>query len=101
MSFLTELETRLEALAQSRQTQSYGSLAKDLGLRMAALTDALEILMEQDARAGRPLRAALVAARHSPGVPAPGFFIKASELGVYDGRDPSDFLENQQKALWR
>ena len=61
---------------------TYGQLAKELGLRMAELTAQLEALMEQDAAAARPFRAALLRQRLSPlGHPAPGFFQKAETLG--------------------
>lgn len=41
--------------------------------------------MEEDAAAGRPLLAAVVVSRTRQGLPAPGFFAKARELGCYDG----------------
>jgi len=76
------LETRLAALAAAGQTITYGDLARELGLRMAELTAALEALMEADAAQENPFRAALLRQRLSPdGHPAPGFFQKAAELG--------------------
>ena len=76
------LEDRLAALAAAGQTISYGDLARDLGLRIADLTAQLEALMEADAAQGKPFRAALLRQRLSPdGHPAPGFFLKAVELG--------------------
>lgn len=60
---------------------TYGALAKDLGWRVSTLTDALEALMEEDARTGRPFRAVLLDAKMTPGLPAEGFFQKARELG--------------------
>lgn len=76
------LEARLAALAAAGETISYGQLAKGLGLRMADLTAQLETLMEEDAVLGQPFRAALLCQRLSPlGLPAPGFFQKAVELG--------------------
>lgn len=76
------LEARLAALAAAGETITYGQLAKDLGLSMAVLTFQLEALMEEDAARNRPLRAALLCQRLSPdGHPAPGFFLKAAELG--------------------
>jgi hypothetical protein len=79
---VTPLAARLATLAAQGNTITYGDLARDLGLRMGALTAQLEILMEDDAAAGRPFRAALCAARLSPdGLPAPGFFAKAASLG--------------------
>ena len=79
---MTLLEDRLAALAAARETLTYGDLARDLGLRMADLTAQLESLMEEDAAAGKPFRAALLRQRLSPDhLPAPGFFQKAADLG--------------------
>lgn len=96
---MTPLETRLAALAAAGETISYGTLARDLGLRMTELTSQLEALMEQDAAQGKPFRAALIRQRLSvDDLPAPGFFQKAAELGV----DPSDriaFVKDQRVRL--
>lgn len=93
------LETRLAALAAASETITYGGLARDLGLRMADLTAQLEALMEQDAAQGKPFRAALLRQRLSPdNLPAPGFFLKAAELGaVID--DPASFVDDQRRGL--
>lgn len=45
----------------------------------------LEELIEEDARNGVPLIAALVISKQRNGLPAPGFFTKARELGLYNG----------------
>jgi hypothetical protein len=95
---MTPLETRLAALAAAGQTISYGALARDLGLRMAELTAALEALMEADTAAGMPLRAALCEARLTPGLPARGFFDKAAALG-HDVSDPVAFTAAQRRRL--
>jgi hypothetical protein len=92
------LEIRLAALAAAGKTAGYGALARDLGLRMAELTAALERLMEVDAAAGRPLRAALCAGRLSGGLPARGFFDKAASLG-FDISDPAALAESHRRAL--
>ena len=95
------LTARLAQLAALNQTTTYGQLARDLGLQgpatIARLTTALEVLMEQDTAAGRPLRAALVTARNSP-LPAPGFFQKAAALG-YDIPDQAAFAAQHRAAL--
>lgn len=79
---MTPLAARLSELAALGQTISYGELARLLDLRIGELTDALEALMEQDAAAGRPFRAALLRQRLSQdNLPAPGFFLKATDLG--------------------
>lgn len=85
MRAMTRLETRLAALAALGETIPYGTLGRELGLRMGDLTAALEALMEADARAGLPFRAALLRQRLSPtGQPAPGFYAKAAALGRTD-----------------
>lgn len=76
-----DLAARLALLAARRETTTYGALAKELGWRVSVLTAALEALMEEDAALGHPFRAALMEARLTPGLPAPGFFAKAAELG--------------------
>lgn len=95
---MTRLEARLAALAAAGETVTYGALARDLGLRMAELTAALEALMEEDARAGRPLRAALCEGRFAGGLPARGFFDKAAELG-FDTSDPTGMVARHRTAL--
>lgn len=93
------LEARLAALAAAGQTITYGELARELGLRMAELTSALEALMEADAASGKPFRAALLRQRLSPDhLPAPGFFLKAAELG-HPTDDPAGFTRTHRKAL--
>ena len=95
------LTARLAELAALNQTTHYGALARDLGLTgpatIARLTDALEQLMDADAAAHKPLRAALVTARGST-LPAPGFFAKAEALGM-GHPDPTEFIANQRHAL--
>lgn len=95
---MTRLEARLAALAAAGQTISYGALARELGLRIGDLTAALEALMEADARAAFPLRAALCEGRLSGGLPARGFYDKAAELG-YDIGDPAAFAARHRAAL--
>ncbi|MBL8225313.1 MAG: hypothetical protein JNM50_08285 [Chromatiales bacterium] len=95
------LEARLAAIAAAGQTITYGDLARELGLRVADLTARLEQLMEEDARAGKPLRAAVLRQRLSPGqLPAPGFFEKAAALG-YQVSDGEAFAKDQRRRLYR
>ena len=95
------LTTHLATLAATNQTTTYGQLARTLNLTgpatIARLTAALELLTDQDAAAGLPLRAALVTARNSP-LPAPGFFQKAATLGLQID-DPAAFDAGQRQAL--
>ena len=96
---MTKLEETLAALAAAGETTTYGQLARDLGLRMADLTTQLEALMETDARDSNPFRAALLHQRLSPDLlPAPGFFLKAAELG-HPTDDPSAFTAEQRRRL--
>lgn len=95
---MTPLELRLAALAAAGETVSYGALARELGLRIAELTVALEALMDADAMAGAPLRAATCAARLGDGLPARGFFDKAAALG-YDVSDPAAFVADHRRRL--
>jgi hypothetical protein len=57
--------------------------------------------MEEDVAAGRPLLAALCASKSRPGLPAPGFFIKANMLGVFSGGAEStealDFYASERR----
>lgn len=96
---MKRLEDRLAALAAAGETLPYGALARELDLRMAELTAALEALMENDAARGQPFRAAVLCQRLSPDrLPAPGFFQKAAELGA-DISDPWAFAADQRKRL--
>ncbi len=47
----------------------------------------LEKTLLSDHHAGHTLRMARVISRSRDGLPAPGFFIKCRELGLYDGPD--------------
>ncbi|MBL9072404.1 hypothetical protein [Tabrizicola sp.] len=96
---MTPLEARLAALAAAGETIAYGQIARDLGWTMAQLTSSLEALMEEDAAAGKPFRAALLHQRLSPDqLPAPGFFQKATELGRPTD-DPIAFTKAERTAL--
>lgn len=95
---MNDLIARLAALAAQGKTTTYGALARDLGWRVADLTSALERLMEEDATAGRPQRAALLEGRLSNGLPAQGFFLKLAELGLTPA-DPAAFVAQTRAAL--
>jgi len=75
----------LETWARAGGTGTYAEAAEALGLErpltIHRTTMALERLMLADAAAGRPLLAALVVSRDRDGLPAPGFFDLAGELG--------------------
>jgi hypothetical protein len=93
------LEDKLAAVAAAGETITYGDLARELGLRMGELTSCLETLMEEDAALGAPFRAALLRQRLSADhLPAPGFFQKATALGV-NVPDPIAFIADQRARL--
>lgn len=82
------LRAVLEAVARDRETRSYQQVAQAVGLHgprtIQRLAVALEGLMREDARAGRPLLAAVVVSRTGTGLPAAGFFDEAARLGRFD-----------------
>ena len=98
------LQTRLAQLVASGRTITYGQLARDLGLSgpgvIAQLTQALEVLMEQDARDGAPLRAALCCGRLNGDLPAQGFFIKAAALSCLGALTQIEFVTAERARLW-
>ena len=101
---MNNLEARLAELAALQQTITYGALARDLAIpgpgAIAKLTQALEMLMEVDAAADQPLRAALCAGRLAQGLPATGFFEKAASLGYDLGENPVAFVQQHRQKLW-
>ena len=82
-------EMALASTAASNRLITYAELAEAAGLqgkhRINRLTQWLESTIEADAAAGTTLRAARVISRARGGLPAPGFFLKCSGLGLYDG----------------
>lgn len=45
----------------------------------------LETIIHEDHKSAKPLRAAWVVSSQRGQIPAPGFFIKCHEIGLYDG----------------
>ena len=77
---------------------TYAEALQAMGIdHMQDLTQALEILMEQDVAAGRPLLAARVVSRSHP-LPGRGFFDKARALGLLI-EDEGAFHRAQLAAL--
>lgn len=85
------LRALLEGQARLGETISYREVAARLDLVppgvIGRVGAALEVLMAQDAAAGRPLLAALCVSRLDPGLPRRGFFDMAARLGLFSG-DP-------------
>ncbi len=79
---------------------TYQALAKAMDLSppntIHQLTVALEILIEEDAAASRPLVAAFVISKTRGGLPAPGFFDCARRIGRFDG----DLFGPEAKAFY-
>lgn len=99
---MENLKARLIHLAALGQTITYGDLAREMALPAPAiqtLTEMLETLMEQDAAAGRPFLAAVMAGRLGDGMPSLGFFEKAAELDAALTSDPEEFVLAQRQAL--
>jgi hypothetical protein len=99
---MDRLALRLTELAAAGQTITYGDLARELELpapSIATLTAMLETLMEQDAAAGHPFLAAVMAGKLGDGMPSLGFFEKAAELDAVLTSDPAAFVMNQRISL--
>jgi hypothetical protein len=71
---------------------TYAELAKRLGLEppqtIRRIAEALEILMQEDVAASRPILSVLCVSKTGTGIPQPGFFRAAQTLGVFSG-DPT------------
>lgn len=96
------LKGRLAQLARLGETITYGDLAREFDIpapSIATLTAILETLMEEDAAAGRPFLAAIMAGRLGDGMPSLGFFEKAAELDAALTSDPAEFVSEQRRAL--
>lgn len=83
------LRRHLIELVRAGRLATYKELAEYLGLKppqtIHQLTRLLEILMAEDAAAGQPLLAAICVGRLRGNLPAPGFFLAAGTLGLFEG----------------
>ena len=81
-------EIALSSLRAARQLSTYAELAETSAIpaphRIHKLALWLEQTMEADAKAGLPLRAAVIISKQR-GIPAPGFFAQAKALSLYEG----------------
>ena len=86
------LRAHLQRIAVRGEPVTYRAVAEALALKpphtIHQVAQALEGLMREDAANDRPFIAALVISRARGGLPAPGFFDMARELGRFDG-EPS------------
>ena len=82
------VRVHLRHIAREALPVTYQALAKALDLQppntIHQVTEALERLMGEDAGNGRPFIAALVISKARGGLPAPGFFERARQLGRFD-----------------
>ena len=85
-------EMALASVIAADRLITYADLAEAASIppphRIHKLTLWLEEKLVADHCAGATLRTARVISRSRGGLPAPGFFIKCRELGLYDG--PAD-----------
>lgn len=86
------VRVHLQRIAVRGEPITYKALAEALELQppntIHQVAQALEWSMREDAANGHPFIAALVISRVRDGLPAPGFFDIAKELGRHDG-EPS------------
>ncbi len=89
-----QLRVVLLELAKADETIRYTDLAEAVDVppphRIHKLADALEALMAQDQREGRPFTASVVVSKVRNGLPAPGYFECARKLGRYFGPEDGD-----------
>ncbi|MBZ9983546.1 MULTISPECIES: hypothetical protein [unclassified Mesorhizobium] len=87
----TRLREELLLQARTRLPITYARLAKSMVGSQATgvIQGALEQLMDDDADEGLPLLAAVAVNALDPGLPAPWFFHKAEDMGLFAG-DPAD-----------
>ena len=88
-SWQMRADMALAAAAEANRLITYAELADAAGIdgrhRIHRLTLWLESRLETEIRAGDRLLSARVISRSRGGLPAPGFFMKCAELGIYDG----------------
>src|SRR5450631_3103228 len=75
--------------AKTASPTTYGELADRLGLEppqtIRRIAEALEVLMQEDVAAGRPILSALCVSKTRTGIPQAGFFLVAQTLGIFSG----------------
>lgn len=102
MTLSDRVRAHLKELARERETTTYRHLAQALDIRppntIHKVTMILEDLMKEDHESGGPVLAALVVSKVRNGLPAPGFFQLACELGRYDGPESGPAAEAYHAA---
>jgi hypothetical protein len=96
------LRAHLQEMAARGLAITYGEMARELGLippnTIHQLTQALEELMAEDSVADRPFIAAMVISKMRKGLPAPGFFDCAAQLGRFVGEATGENLRVYYEA---
>ena len=97
MTLSERVRAHLKGLARERETTTYRHLAQALDLRppntIHQVTKVLEELIREDHESGVPVLATLVVSKVRNGLPAPGYFQLACDLGRYDGPDSGPAAE--------
>jgi hypothetical protein len=90
----------LDALVHDRVLATYGYLAEHVGRHphSAALWSILGKLVEEDAKAGNPLRSSLIVNVNTD-KPGKQYYEKARDVGLPVGDDEQAFWESQLEAL--
>ncbi len=85
-SWQQNAHAEIMAVIKNKDRITYNALAATANMtgphKIHRLTSWLEQLMAEDHNNDRPLRAAVVISKARGGLPAPGFFDKAKELGL-------------------
>ena len=86
ISWQQNAHAEIMAVIKNKDQITYNVLAETANMtgphKIHRLTSWLEQLMAEDYHNDRPLRAAVVISRARGGLPAPGFFDKAKQLGL-------------------
>ena len=98
----------LTELARRRETITYRDLAKALEVQppntIHQVTNALEVLMQEDRANGAPFLAAMVVSKARNGLPAPAFFSFARSLGRLKesdtGPETHAYHAGELKSAW-
>lgn len=90
----------LDALVKDRVLATYGYLAEHVGRHphSAALWSVLCEVVEEDAKAGKPLRSSLIVNVNTD-KPGKQYYGKAREVGLPVGDDEQAFWESQLEQL--
>ena len=98
ISWQQNAHAEIMAVIRKKDQITYKALAASANMtgthKIHRLTSWLEQLMVEDHQNDRPLRAAVVISKARGGLPAPGFFEKAKELGL-------DFETTDRRAKYK